>query len=149
MGQEIQTHSVINNFLSGVLDPRAQGRVDTNAYVSSMLTGTNVELVHLGGVQRRRGLVQEFVCPNQLTLLAGTYTLPNGPASTSGLGTNSLTNTFTTTTPPDTTSPWVLVHLDLGSEQNVLFADCLALTLAGGASTEFAIQYSNDNATWT
>jgi hypothetical protein len=149
MGQEIQTHAVINNFLSGVLDPRAQGRVDTNAYVSSMLTGTNVEMVHLGGVQRRRGLVQEFVCPNQLTLLAGTYTLPNGPAVEAGLGTNSLTNTLTTTTPPDTTNPWVLVHLDLGAAQNVLFADCLALTLAGGASTEFAIQYSNDNATWT
>jgi hypothetical protein len=148
MGQEIQTHNVINNFLSGVLDPRAQGRVDTTAYVSSMLTGTNIELVHLGGVTRRRGLVQEFVCPNKLALLTGTYALPEGPASTAGLGTNSLTNTFTTTTPPSTTSPWVLVTLDLGVAQNVLFADCLSLTLAGGASTQFQIQHSNDNNNW-
>jgi hypothetical protein len=93
--------------------------------------------------------VQEFVAPNQLSLLSGTYSLPNGPASTTGLGTNSLTQTFTTTTPPDTTNPWVLVECDLGSVQNVLFADVLALTLGGGASTEFAIQYSNDNSTWT
>lgn len=148
MGQEIQTHSVINNFLSGVLDPRAQGRVDTNAYVSSMLNGTNVELVHLGGVQRRRGLVQKFVCPNKLNLLTGTYTTPNG-GGTTGLGTNTLTNAITTTTPPGTTNPWVMVQVDLGSPQSVLFADCLSLTLGGGASTQFAIQYSNDNVNWS
>lgn len=149
MGQEINTHSIQNNFLSGVLDPRAQGRVDTSAYISSMLQGTNVELVHLGGVQRRRGLVQEFVLPNILTLLPGTYTLPNGPASTAGLGTNSQTNVKTTTTPPNTTDPYVLVHVDLGSPQNVLFADVLAITLASGSSTFFSIQYSNDDTNWT
>ena len=146
---EIQTHSIQNNFLSGVLDPRAQGRVDTNAYISSLQTGTNIELIHLGGVQRRRGLVQKFVAPNQLTLLTGTYTLPNGPASTTGLGTNSQTNSFVTTTLPNTTDPWVLVHLDLGSAQNVLFADCLNLILASGSSTQFQIQYSSDDTNWT
>jgi hypothetical protein len=125
-----------------------QGRVDANAYISSMLTGTNCELVHLGGVQRRRGLVQKFICPNKLTLLTGTYTLPDGPSSVTGLGTNSQTNKFTTTTPPDTTDPWVLVHIDFGAAKNVLFADVLALTIAGGTSTEFCIQYSNDNSTW-
>src|SRR5579871_2879814 len=149
MGQEIQTHSIQNNFLSGVLDPRAQGRIDTNAYISSMLQGTNVEMVHLGGVQRRRGLVQKAVLPNQLKLLSGTYACPNGPASHAGLGTNSQTNTYTTTTPPNTTNPWVLVTLDLGSAQNVLFADCLAITLASGSSTQFAIQHSTDNVNWT
>ena len=149
MGQIIQTHSIVNNFLSGVLDPRAQGRVDTNAYVSSMLEGINVEMVHLGGVMRRRGLVQEFICPNQLTKLSGSYTMPNGPASFPNMGTNSLTNVYTTTTPPNTTNPWVLVQVDLGTPKNVLFADCLALTLASGSSIQFQIQYSNDNSTWT
>ena len=148
MGQEIQTHSIQNNFLSGVLDPRAQGRVDTSAYISSMLQGVNVELVHLGGVQRRRGLVEQFVLPNKLTLLSGTYTCPNG-GSTTNLGKNTLTNTTTSTTPPGTTSPWVLVQVDLGTAQNVLFADCLAITLASGSSTQFNIQYSNDNVNWT
>jgi F5/8 type C domain len=147
--QELQTHAVQNNFLSGVLDPRAQGRIDTNAYVSSMLQGINVEMVHLGGVQRRRGLVNQFVMPNALTLLSGTYSCPNGPASPTGLGTNSQVHTNTTTTPPNTTDPYVLVTCDLGSPQNVLFADCLAITLASGSSTQFCIQYSNDNSNWT
>ncbi|MDE2097053.1 MAG: hypothetical protein KGL39_07390 [Patescibacteria group bacterium] len=145
---EIQTHSIQNNFLSGVLDPRAQGRIDTNAYISSMLQGTNIEMVHLGGVQRRRGLVQKFVCPNQLTLLTGTYTVPNGPASAPTLGLNFQTEAYTTTTPPNTTDPYVLVHCDLGAPKNVLFADCLAITLASGSSTQFQIQYSTDDATW-
>lgn len=149
MGQEISTHSIQNNFLSGVLDPRAQGRVDTSAYISSMLQGTNVELVHLGGVQRRRGLVAKFVLPNQLTLLHGTYTQPNGPVSAPNLGTNSQTNAYTTTTPPNTTNPYVLVHLDLGNAKNVLFADVLAITLASGSSTQFCIQYSTDDTNWT
>lgn len=143
----IQTHSIQSNFLSGVLDPRTQGRVDTNAYVSSMLEGTNVELVHLGGVQRRRGLVQKFIAPNQLTQLTGTYTCPNGGTPGFLSDDNPLTASVTTS-PPGTTTPYVVCHVDLGSPQNVLFADCVAMTLSGGASTEFCIQYSSDNSAW-
>jgi len=154
VGQEIQTHSVQNNFLSGVLDSRAQGRVDTSAYISSMLNGTNVEMVHLGGVQRRRGLVQKFVAPNQLTALSGTYTMPNGGTASTLKQTwwGSLAaapSSTTTTTPPNTTDPWVVVHVDLGSAKNVLFADVIGLTLASGSSTQFCIQYSTDDTNWT
>ena len=74
----ILTHTTQSNFLSGVLDPRTQGRVDTNAYISSLITGTNVELSHLGGVGRRRGAPYCATMPNKLTLLSGTYTVPNG-----------------------------------------------------------------------
>src|ERR1035437_3300505 len=69
----ILTHATQSNFLSGILDPRAQGRVDTNAYVSSLLQGVNIELSHLGGVTRRRGLPYCQTMPNQLTQLTGTY----------------------------------------------------------------------------
>jgi hypothetical protein len=69
----ILTHATQSNFLSGILDPRAQGRVDTNAYVSSLLQGVNVELSHLGGVTRRRGLPYCQTMPNQLVQLTGTY----------------------------------------------------------------------------
>ncbi len=144
----IQTHAIQSNFLSGVLDPRTQGRVDTNAYISSMLTGTNVELVHLGGVQRRRGLVQKFIAPNKLTQLTGTYTCPNG-GTPANLSDNNPLTASVTTTPPSTTNPYVVCQVDLGSVRNVLFADCVAMTLASGASTEFCIQYSNNNTTWT
>lgn len=146
---QIETHSIQSNFLSGVLDPRVQGRVDANAYASGLLQGTNIELVHLGGVQRRRGLVQKFVAPNQLTLLAGTYAAPNGPASLTGIGTNSQNNVFTTTTPPNTTDPYVLVTCDLGAPKNVLFADIIGIQTASGSSTQFQIQSSPDNSTWT
>ena len=154
MGQEINTHSIQNNFLSGVLDPRAQGRIDTNAYVSSMLQGTNVEMVHLGGVQRRRGLVQKFVCPNQLTQLTGTYTMPNGGTANTIKQQwwghlSAAPATTVTTTLPNTTTPWVLAQVDLGTAQNVLFADVVGITLASGSSTQFCIQYSTDDANWT
>lgn len=148
MGQEIQTHSIQNNFLSGVLDPRAQGRVDTSAYISSMLQGINIEMVHLGGVQRRRGTKQQFVCPNQLTQLPGTYTTPNGGTPANLKDNNPLT-VSTTTSPPNTSDPYVVVHVDLGSPRNVLFADAVAMTLASGSSTQFCIQYSSNDSTWT
>lgn len=148
MGQEVITDSIQNNFLSGVLDARAQGRVDTNAYISSMLQGTNVELVHLGGVQRRRGLVEKMVLPLKLTQLAGTYTVPNGGTAANLKDNNPLT-VSTTTTPPNTTDPYIVCHVDLGSAQNVLFADCVAMTLASGTSTQFCIQYSNNDSSWT
>lgn len=148
MGQEVQTHSVQNNFLSGVLDSRAQGRIDTNAYISSMIQGMNVELVHLGGVQRRRGLVQKFVAPNQLVQLTGTYTVPNG-GTAGNLSDNNPLTASVTTTPPNTTNPYVVCQVDLGTPSNVLFADCVAMTLVSGSSTQFCIQYSSDTVTWT
>jgi hypothetical protein len=135
----VETHSQQSNFLSGVLDPRVQGRTDTNAYISGLLEGTNIELVHLGGVQRRRGKVQKFVAPNQLTAITGTNTYPNG---------GTLPN-LTTTTPPNTTDPYVVVHVDLGSAKSILFADCVDMITASGSSTQFCIQYSTDDTNWT
>jgi hypothetical protein len=74
----ILTHATQSNFLSGILDPRAQGRVDTNAYVSSLLQGVNIELSHLGGVGRRRGMPYCQTMPNQLVQIPGTFTAPSG-----------------------------------------------------------------------
>lgn len=139
---QVKSHSIQSNFLSGVLDPRVQGRVDANAYISGMLEGTNIELVHLGGVQRRRGLVKKLILPNQLVALAGSNTYPNG---------GTLPN-LTTTTPPGTTDPYILVHVDLGSAKNVLFADAVDMILASGTSyyaDQFEIQYSANDSTWT
>jgi len=165
----ILTHTTQSNFLSGVLDPRTQGRVDTTAYISSMLEGTNVELSHLGGVSRRRGMPYCATMPNRLSLLSGTYTVPNGgtflwsPAgnsyyvsagapATAGVALGSSqwgTYSTTTTTGISTNNPYVVVLVDLGSAQTVLFADVVGLSLSAGASsTQFAIQYSTDNSTW-
>ena len=146
----MQSNDVRTSFLSGVLDPRAEGRVDTSAYAQGLLEGTNVEMVHLGGIQRRRGLRYEASLPNQLskiTLGAGTYTMPNGgtPAT---IRDNDEATTTATTTPVGSTDPYVVAQIDLGSASPVLFADVLAMTASGGSSTQFVIQYSNDGSTW-
>src|SRR5271155_2116521 len=134
-----------------------------------MLEGTNVELSHLGGVGRRRGMPYCATMPNRLNLLAGTYTVPEGgtfywsPAGnsyyiTSGapvsasvaLGSNQWCTYYTvTTTGISTINPYVVAHVDLGSAQTVLFADVVGLSISGATgSTQFAIQYSTDNSTW-
>lgn len=112
-----------------------------------MLKGINIELVHLGGVQRRRGLPQKFVVPNILTQITGTYTVPNG-GTAGNLSDNNPLTASVTTTPPNTTDPYVVCQVDLGIAKNVLFADCVAMTLGGGSSTEFCIQYSNNGTAW-
>jgi hypothetical protein len=165
----ILTHVTQSNFLSGVLDPRTQGRVDTNAYISGLLTGTNIELSHLGGVTRRRGMPYCQTMPNQLTQLTGTYSSaaegatyyisPTGNAVYTTVGAPSTDNVAfgsnkwgyyltETTTEVEAINPYVVVHLDLGIAQSVLFADVTCLSLSSGSSTQFAIQYSTDNSTW-
>ncbi len=175
----ILTHATQSNFLSGVLDPRAQGRVDTNAYISSLLQGVNVELSHLGGVTRRRGMPYRQTMPNQLTQLQGTYSSAaegatyyfsptgNGIYTTSNTGVPAILGVCPTTdnvafgsnkwgfyltettTEVGVINPFVVVHLDLGSPQAVLFADVTTLSLSSGSSVDFKTQYSTDNTTWT
>ncbi len=165
----ILTHAIQNNFLSGVLDPRVQGRVDTNAYISSMLTGTNIELSHLGGVSRRRGSKLCLQANNKLVQLTGTYAVPesfdgfysaygNGvyipfspaqPANVT-LGSNEWGRYLTTTTTAvGVIDPYVVVSVDLGSPEQVWFADAICFSLSGGESVDFTIQYSSDNTNWT
>jgi hypothetical protein len=164
----ILTHATQTNFLSGVIDPRAQGRVDTSAYVASLLTGTNIELSHLGGVTRRRGMPYCQTMPNQLVQLTGTYTVPegatyyisptgNGVYTTVGapglpaqaLGSNKWGYYLTeTTVDVSTINPYVVAHVDLGIAQAVLFADVTTFSVSSGESTQFAIQYSTDNTNW-
>ena len=173
----ILTHATQSNFLSGVLDPRAQGRIDTSAYVSSLLQGVNIELSHLGGVTRRRGMPYCQTMPNQLTRLAGTYTVPEGATyyfSPTGNGIYTTSNTGVpailgvcpttpgvalgsskwgfylteTTTEVEAINPYVVVHVDLGSAKAVLFADVTCFSLSAGESTQFCIQSSTDDTTW-
>lgn len=146
----MRSHVVQSNFLSGVLHPSAAGRVETDAYNNGMLRGINVEPVHLGGVRRRRGWQYRAVMPNQLTRIASdvTITTPRG-----GTGANanddSEATTLQCTTDVSTIDPYVMVHYDLGSAKAVLFADVLGIVSTSGSSTQFAIQYSTDNVTFT
>jgi hypothetical protein len=142
-----------------------------------MLQGVNIELSHLGGVTRRRGMPHLLTMPNQLVQLTGTYTVPegatyyfspqgNGVYTTSNaavpailgvcpttpgvaLGSNKWGFYLTeTTTEVGTINPFVVAQIDLGTAQTVLFADVTCLSLSSGESKNFVIQYSNDDSTW-
>src|ERR1044072_327845 len=92
-------HSVQTAFLSGVLDPRASARVETDAYQQGMLRGINIEPVHLGGVRRRRGLPYRRKLPNALTLITGiTATAPKGGTANNAKDDDESTLVTTTST---------------------------------------------------
>lgn len=145
-----ETHSVQTSFLSGVLDPRATGRVDTDAYNQGLLRGINIEPVHLGGARRRRGTRHLATMPNKLTRISSgiTATAPRGGTADNAKDDNSAT-VVTTSTNVSTLDPYVVIHYDLGSAKAVLFADACNIASSGGSSTQFRIQYSTDNVAWT
>jgi hypothetical protein len=143
------SHVVQTSFLSGVLDPRASARIETDAYQQGMLVGLNIVPVHLGGVERRPGLRYRALMPNQLTLVTGmTATAPRGGTAANATD-DSESTLLTTTTNVSTLDPYVVVHYDLAVATAVLFADVIGISSDSGSSTQFAIQYSTDNASWT
>lgn len=145
----VATHVIQSSFLSGVLDPRAAARIETDAYHQGLLEGINVVPVHLGGVRRRPGLRYRAKMPNQLTRITSlTATAPEG-GTAANANDNDFTTLVTTTSGVETDDPFVVIHYDLGSAQTVLFADVIDINSDGGSSTQFAIQYSADNSSWT
>lgn len=144
------THVIQSSFLSGVLDPRASARVDTDAYQQGLLEGINIVPVHLGGVRRRPGLIYRAILPNKLSRVSSvaSATAPNGGTAANANDFDDAT-VVTTTNTVGTNNPFVVIQYDLGSPQDILFADVMNIQSDGGSSTEFEIQYSNDNSSWT
>lgn len=140
---------VQSSFLSGVLDPRASARIETDAYNNGMLVGLNIEPIHLGGVRRRAGLKFRAQLPNILTRITSgvTVTAPNG-GTTANANDDDTTTSVTTTTPVGTTNDFVVVHYDLGSSKALAFVDVLGIALTAGTSAQFRIQKSADNSIW-
>jgi hypothetical protein len=144
-----EAQNVQTSFLSGVLDPRAKGRIDTDAYAQGLLLGVNIEPIHLGGIRRRRGTRFLDRLPYQLTRRTGmTITAPNG-GTTANANDDDESTLVTTTNNVGTTNPYVVVHYDMGSALAVYAADVLGIVSTGGTSTQFRVQYSTDNASWT
>lgn len=139
-----------NNFLSGVLDPRAKGRVETDAYNNGLLTGVNIVPVHLGGVRRRGGLRFAAKLSNVLTrVTAGvTVTAPNG-GTIGNANDDSSTTLVTTTNPVGVVNPYIVLHYDLGAQTPVMAVDVMDILSTGGSSTEFFVQFSTDNVAWS
>lgn len=145
----MRTRNVQTDFLSGVLDPRALGRTDTDAYNRGLLVGSNVTVHHLGGVFRRPGFkfiqrlrnTLQFVTPSSATA-------PEGGTAANGYDQDEAT-LVTTTNNVSTTDPYVVVRYDLGSAVSVAVADVKGIVSTSGNSAEFAIQYSTDDVSWT
>ena len=108
----MRSHVVQSSFLTGVIDPRASARTETEAYNNGLLVGENIRLHHLGGATRRPGMVYVDTLPNKLQLVSGgaTVTAPNG-GTTANAKDDSEATVFTTTTGVSTTDPYVVVHL--------------------------------------
>lgn len=146
----MKSHTIQSNFLSGVLDPRAAGRVETASYNNGMLVGENIEPIHLGGVRRRRGKRYRLTMPNKLARITAGVAITAPHGGTTGNANDDIESTLLTTTDTvGTTDPFVVVHYDLGTAKAVRFADVLGIVASGGSSTHFVIQASNDDASWT
>lgn len=145
-----KVHVLQSSFTSGVMDPRLSARIDIKQYYQGMFVGENVVCLPLGGAQRRPGSWHRDVLPYVLTArhTGATATAANGGTANNAKDDDPSTQVVTTNN-ISTTNPYVVVHYDLGSAQTVDYADVVGLSISSGESTQFRIQYSTDNASWS
>ena len=137
-----------NNFVSGELSPLLRGRTDLQQYYQACETADNVVIVPQGGLRRRPGT--EFIgeCVKGISKMSPQYTMPNG-GTTSVLNDGDDTTTTSTTAGISTTNPYVVAKMDLLSAQAIEFVDVRRISLSSGTSTQFKVQYSSDDVTYT
>ncbi len=143
----------LNTFSSGELSPRMRSRVDLVHYQSGADRLQDVVVLPQGGVSRRPGSVIVSDVPGALVDLGGTYTMPSG-------GNPVLIrdgDPTTTTAVPVAVGPGsVIIHVDLGSLQDVygMRLRNLVETTFGSATRQwwteraFRLEWSTDNAAW-
>ncbi len=143
-----KTRFIQSSFVSGELSPLLKGRIDINQYYQAVETADNVVIVPQGGMRRRPGT--EFIgeCVKGISKMSPTYTMPNGGTS-SVLNDGDDTTTTSTTTPIGTTDPYVVAKMDLLSDQQIEFVDLRQISLSSGTSSQFKVQYSTDDVTYT
>lgn len=145
-----RVHYLQTAFVAGVLDPRLNARTDIRQYYQGMSVGLNVVVVPLGGVKRRPGMPFVDRLKNVLAALhsAATATAPNGGTANSAKDDDTATALLTTGN-ISTTNPYVVVHYDLGAASSVDVIDVVGLFLTSGSSTQFVVQSSSDNVSFS
>lgn len=141
--------TIQQRFTQGEFDPKVIARNDTEQYAGSAETMTNVVVLPQGGFKRRGGL--EFIGSllKQLTFeSAPTISAPNG-GTTANANDRSTATAFTTTTNISTNNPYVVVRYDLGSAKAIGVVHMVGLALTAGTSSEFFVQVSTDDITYT
>ena len=143
-----KTRFIQSSFVSGELSPLLKGRIDINQYYQAVETADNVVIVPQGGMRRRPGT--EFIgeCVKGISKMSPTYTMPNG-GTTSVLNDGNDATTTSTTTGISTTNPYIVAKMDLLSAQAIEFVDLRQISLSSGTSSQFKIQYSTDDVTYT
>ncbi len=143
-----KTRFIQSSFVSGELSPLLKGRIDINQYYQAVETADNVVIVPQGGMRRRPGT--EFIgeCVKGISKMSPTYTMPNG-GTTSVLNDGNDATTTSTTANISTTNPYIVAKMDLLSAQTIEFVDLRQISLSSGTSTQFKIQYSTDDVTYT
>ena len=143
-----KTRFIQNAFTSGVLSPLLKGRIDIEQYYQGLETATNWVLLPQGGIRRRPGT--EFI-QKALPVLARNVTvctMPEGGTASSVSDDNDATST-TTTTNLSTVASYVVAKLDLGAATYIEVADVRGIFLTSQTSTEFVVQSSDDDITYT
>lgn len=143
--------TIQQRFTQGELDPAMLARDDIDQYYGALATATNILTLPQGGFKRRPGLEHiDRVLGGSLTKIAAgsiTETAPNGGTASNTSDQNSGTS-LTTSTNPSTTNPFVVVHYDLGSAQDIGVLYLYGAEISTGTTDEMVLQVSTDNSTW-
>ena len=144
-----KTRFIQSSFVSGELSPLLKGRIDINQYYQAVETASNVVIVPQGGMRRRPGT--EFIAQTTRNLVSFAYTgtMPNGGTASVLYGNDATTTS--TTVAIGTTNDYVVVKADKGATNiaEIEFIDIRQISLSSGTSTEFKVQYSADDVTYT
>ena len=144
-----KTRFIQNNFVSGELSPLLRGRIDLQQYYQGCEIADNVVIVPQGGLRRRPGT--EFIAQTTRNLVSFPYTgtMPNGGTASVLYGNDATTTS--TTVAIGTTNDYVVVKADKGATNiaEIEFIDIRQISLSSGTSTEFKVQYSSDDVTYT
>jgi len=141
-----------NNFASGVLDKRAQGRTDLDLYYKGLQRGDNLLTIPLGGAKRRPGQAYIDFLPNQLNEESYTPTMPEG-CTANNINDYDYATSTQTSNGIATNDPYVVAEYDFSGEISVYFIDILDIFLtdigsSSGTTGEFKIQVSDNGSTW-
>ena len=137
------------SFTRGEVDPLLMARFDLDSYFSGAEKMRNFIPQPQGGAKFRPGLEYLYKLPYTLTRqTAIAPTAPNGGTAANG-NDNSTSTVILTTVNISTTNPYVVAKYDLTAPTLIKFVDVVGFTLTAGTSTEFVVQHSADDVTYT
>lgn len=143
-----KTRFIQNAFTSGVLSPLLKGRIDLPQYYQSLEIAKDWVLLPQGGIRRRPGTEFVDIAPPVLTRNTTLVTVPEGGTAANVNDGNDATISITTTN-ISTLNPYVVAKFDLGTATFIEVVDVRGIFLTSLTSTEFVVQHSDDDVTFT